>query len=146
MAPNTKSQPTQASATWSGGERFDSNGSSGHVVPFDADRATNQAPGPMEMVLRSLCACSATDLVIVLGKKRQPFAGIRVSAEAERASEPPQVYTKIHMRYEVSGKGVDREAVQRAVDLSQEKYCSVFAMLRRSATTSYEIVMVEAAP
>lgn len=146
MAPNSSSPPTHAAAVWTDGERFASEGSSGHTVVFDADRITNRAPGPMEMVLRSLCACSATDLVIVLRKKRQNFTGIRVSAEGERAPEPPQVYTKIHLRYEVTGHGVQREAVQRAVELSQEKYCSVFAMLRHTAATSYEIVLQEAAP
>ncbi|HET9784607.1 MAG TPA: OsmC family protein, partial [Terriglobales bacterium] len=69
-----------------------------------------------------------------------------VSAVGERAPEPPQVYTKIHMRYEVTGHAVERDAVQRAVELSQEKYCSVFAMLRHTASTSYEIVLQEAAP
>lgn len=146
MAPNSTQPATHASATWTDGESFTSEGSSGHSVAFDSDRASNRAPGPMEMVLRSLCACSATDLVIVLRKKRQEFTGIRVSAEGERATVPPQVYTKIHMRYEVAGRGVQREAVQRAVELSQEKYCSVFAMLRHTASTSYEIVLQEAAP
>lgn len=132
--------PTTASAHWTGGERFLSDGGSGHAVIFDSDRAANTAPGPMEMVLRSLCACSATDIVLILRKARQPLAAVEVSAEAERAPEPPSIFTRIHVRYRIGG-AVDRAQAERAVQLSQAKYCSVFVTLSRTASITHEIVL-----
>lgn len=132
---------TTASCVWVDGERFVTTGGSGHAVVLDSDRTSNSAPGPVEMVLRSLCGCTATDVVVVLRKKRQPFTRVEVSAEAERATEPPTVLTRIVVRYRVEGDGVDRQAVERAVALSQEKYCSVMAMLRSTARITYEISM-----
>ncbi len=111
---------------------------------MDSDRASNLAPGPMEMVLRSLCACSATDVVIVLKKKRQAFTAVEVTAAGERAPEPPTVYTQIHMKYRIAGHHVDRQAAERAIALSQEKYCSVLATLRQRARISYELILEEA--
>jgi len=131
--------PTIASALWVDAERFLTAGSSGHAVVLDADRVLNSAPGPMEMVLRSLCACSATDVLIVLKKTRQAFRHVEVSAEGERAPAPPQVYTHIHLRYRVLGERVDRSVVERAVALSHAKYCSVFLMLQPSVAITHEI-------
>ncbi len=128
-----------ASAVWLDGERFVTTGSSGHAVVLDSDRRLNSAPGPVEMVLRSLCGCTATDVVVVLRKKRQPFTRVEVSAAAERAPEPPTVLTRIVVRYRVEGNGLDPAAVERAVALSHEKYCSVMAMLRSTASITYEI-------
>jgi len=85
-----------------------------------------------------LCACSLTDVVIVLNKKRQPFTSLDVRAEAERAPEPPTVYTEIKLVYTVSGK-VERAAMEKAVQLSQEKYCSVSQMLQKTAKVTWEI-------
>lgn len=112
---------------------------------MDSDRDTNRAPGPMEMLLRSLCACSATDVVIVLKKKRQAVTAVEVTAEGERAPEPPTVYTQIHMTYRIAGHQVEKQAAERAVALSQEKYCSVLATLRPTARISHELVLEEAA-
>ena len=141
LAP-TESAPavTSASALWVDGECFLTGGSSGHAVVLDSDRDRNTAPGPMEMVLRGLCGCTATDVVVVLKKKRQPFTRVEVSAEAERAPAPPTVFTRIRIVYRVEGDGLDRAAVERAVTLSHEKYCSVMAMLRSTAKITYEIV------
>lgn len=93
------------------------------------------------MVLRSLCACSATDIVIVLRKTRQPWSGVVVSAEGERAPQPPTVYTRIHMVYRIAGAGVDPAVAERAVALSQEKYCSVLATLRHTAVITHETIL-----
>lgn len=131
--------PTNSQVRWLDAERFLSDGGSGHAVVFDSDRASNTAPGPMEMVLRALCACSATDVVMILQKARQPLTALTVSAEADRAPQPPTVFTRIHLRYRISGT-VDRAQAERAVQLSQNKYCSVAAMLSRSAALSHEIV------
>lgn len=92
----------------------------------------------MEMVLRALCACSATDVVMILRKARQPLAALTVSADADRAPQPPTVFTRIHLRYRIAGP-VDRDHAERAVRLSQDKYCSVAAMLSRTAALSHEI-------
>jgi len=108
-----------ASACWTDGERFTGMASSGHALVIDADRQRNTASGPMELVLIGLCACTATDVVSILRKKREPFTGVEVRAEAERASEPPTVYTKIKLVYKISGE-VSRKAVEDAVRLSKK--------------------------
>ena len=75
----------EAQVTWTDGERFVANASSGHAIVIDSDRQRNTAAGPMEMVLMGLCACTATDVVSILRKKREPFVGVHVKAEAVRA-------------------------------------------------------------
>ncbi len=127
-----------ASVHWTDEERFTGIASSGHALVIDADRQRNTASGPMELVLIGLCACTATDVVSILRKKREPFTGVEVHAEAERASEPPTVYTKIKLVYKISG-GVSRKAAEDAVRLSKEKYCSVSAMLQKTAQITSEI-------
>src|SRR6266852_7209912 len=110
----------EAKINWIDGERFVASASSGHALVVDSDRVRNSAVGPMELVLVGLCACTATDVVSILRKKREPFTGVEVHAEAERASEPPTVYTKIKLVYKISGR-VTRKAAEDAVRLSKEK-------------------------
>jgi putative redox protein len=95
----------------------------------------------MELVLIALCGCTASDVVGILRKKREPFTHLEVRAQGERATGYPAVFTEIKLTYRVSGK-VSRKAVEDAVRLSKEKYCSVSAMLERTAkiTTSIEYV------
>jgi len=128
----------EAQVTWSDGERFVGGGSSGHAIVIDADRQRNTAAGPMELVLIGLCGCTATDVVSILRKKREPFTSLEVRAQAERASEPPTVYTEIKLTYRVGGK-VARKAMEDAVRLSKEKYCSVSAMLAKTAKITFAI-------
>ena len=128
----------EAKLNWIDGERFVAHASSGHAMVIDSDRHRNTAAGPMELVLLGLCACTATDVVSILRKKREPFAGVQVRAEAERAQEPPTVYTAIKLIYTVSGN-VSRKAVEDAVRLSEEKYCGVSAMLKCTAKISTEV-------
>jgi len=128
----------EAKLNWIDGERFVAQASSGHAMVIDSDRHRNTAAGPMELVLLGLCACTATDVVSILRKKREPFAGVQVRAEAERAQEPPTVYTAIKLIYTVSGD-VSRKAVEDAVRLSEEKYCGVSAMLKCTAKISTEV-------
>ena len=130
----------EASLNWIDGERFVVSASSGHAVVVDADRQGNTAAGPMELVLMGLCACTATDVVSILRKKRERFTELQVRAEAERAKEPPTVYTSIRLVYTISGP-VTRKAVEDAVRLSEEKYCSVSAMLKSTARIRTEIVL-----
>lgn len=129
---------TKAEAEWKDGERFVAIGSSGHSFVIDSDRQRNTAPGPMEFVLISLCACTATDVVSILNKKREKFTSLRVRAEGERASEPPTVYTKIKLIYTVGGD-VSKKAMEDAVKLSKEKYCSVSQVLQKTAAITTEI-------
>ena len=133
----------EAKVSWIDGDRFAANASSGHAVVIDSDRQRNTASGPMEMVLMGLCSCTATDVVSILRKKREPFTAVEVHAEAERAQQPPTVYTSIHLVYTVSGP-VSQKAVEDAVRLSEEKYCSVAAMLRRTAKMTWEIRLLPA--
>ena len=134
----------EAQITWTDGERFVGSASSGHAIVIDADRERNTAPGPMELVLIGLCACTATDLVNILRKKREALTGVHVKAEAERATEPPTVYKSIKLIYTVSGP-VSPKAVEDAVRLSEEKYCSVSAMLKSTARIKTEIRFVDTA-
>jgi putative redox protein len=128
----------EAQVTWTDGERFVGNASSGHAMVIDSDRKRNTAAGPMELVLIGLCACTATDVVNILTKKRERFSGVHVKAEAERATEPPTVYKSIKLIYTISGQ-VTHKAAEDAVRLSEEKYCGVSAMLRCTARISSEI-------
>jgi putative redox protein len=96
------------------------------------------ASSPTDLVLLGLCGCTAYDVVSILRKKRQPFTSIEVSAEAEKAPEPPSVFTTIRLLYRVRGN-VSSKAVEDAVRLSEEKYCSVSAMLRKTARITYRI-------
>jgi putative redox protein len=125
-----------ATVKWAGKEEFLAMMPSGHSVPFDADRKHNAAPGPMEMLLGALGACTSVDIAIILTKKRQKLESLEVSVSGERASNPPQVWTKIEMVYWLGGE-LDDKAVRDAIELSQSKYCSVAAMLRKTAEITY---------
>jgi putative redox protein len=111
-------------------------GNAGHPVLMDG--AGKVGNSPMELVLLALCGCTAYDVVSILQKKREPATAVEVSAHAEKAPEPPRVYTEIKLFYRVSGN-VMRKAVEDAVRLSEDKYCSVAAMLNKTARITYEI-------
>jgi putative redox protein len=132
---------TNARATWVDNHRFNAVGDSGHPVAMDGDKTT--AATPMELVLIALCGCTGYDMVSILQKKREPFTSLEVRAQAERATEPPSVYTGIKLTYRVGGK-VSSKAVEDAVRLSKEKYCSVSAMLEKTATITAEIEYADA--
>ena len=100
--------------------------------------AEKTANSPMELVLLGLCGCTASDVVGILRKKREPFTELEVRAEAERADSYPAVYTSIHLTYLVRGQ-VSQKAMEDAVNLSKEKYCSVSAMLEKTAKITYTI-------
>jgi putative redox protein len=129
-----------ASALWTDGERFVGIAASGHAIVVDAAQ-DKTGPSPMELVLIGLCGCTASDVVGILRKKREPFTRLEVSAEAERAPQPPAVYTSIKLRYRVAGK-VSRKSVEDAVRLSKEKYCSVSQMLAKTAKITSEIEII----
>ena len=126
-----------ATALWTDHDRFVATATSGHAIVTDA-AAEKSAPSPMELVLMALCGCTASDVVGILRKKREPFTGLEVRAEAERATGYPAVYTEIKLTYLVGGR-VSAKAMEDAVRLSKEKYCSVSAMLEKTAKISVVI-------
>jgi putative redox protein len=131
----------EAHIQWTDGDRFMGISSSRHSLAVDAGKEKT-ANSPMELVLIGLCGCTATDVVSILRKKRETFTTLEVHARAERAPEPPTVYTQIHLTYRVGGQ-VSRKAMEDAVRLSEEKYCSVAAMLNKTAKITYSIEYIE---
>ena len=129
------------SVKWIGDQKFMATSPSGHAIEVDSDRTSNHAPGPMELVLLALGACTATDVVIVLEKKRQKLESLEVICSGERAAKPPTVWTRLELVYRLRGK-LDDSAVKHAIQLSEDKYCSVAAMLKKTAklTWRYEIL------
>jgi len=130
-----------ANTTWTDHDRYLGEAGSRHAVVMDT-AAEKTANTPMELVLIALCGCTASDVVGILRKKREPFTHLEVRAEAERASGYPAVYTEIKLVYRVSGK-VSAKAIEDAVRLSKEKYCSVSAMLEKTARISFDIEYAE---
>jgi putative redox protein len=117
---------------------------SGHVLMMDGapdGGGRNLAPRPMETVLAGTAGCTAYDVVLILQRGRHDVRACRVVVSSERAPADPKVFTKIHMHFEVSGHGLTESAVERAVSLSHEKYCSASIMLAKTAaiTTSFTI-------
>lgn len=131
-----------AHSDWKKEKLFEGVSENGNKILFDADPAHTHGPSPMEAVLMGLCGCTSVDVVSILQKKRQPLTGLRVSAEAEQAPEAPRVFTLIKLTYAVSGK-LSRKAVEDAVTLSKDKYCSVSKMLEKAAKIEYQIVFVD---
>lgn len=146
----------ECTVTWTGaagtrsGMGFVAETGSGHVLAMDGapDEARpesggrNLAPRPMETVLAGTGGCAAYDVVLILKRGRHDVSGCSVRLTAERAPVDPKVFTAIHMHFTVRGKGVPAPAVERAVAMSHEKYCSATAMLSRTAavTTSFEVL------
>ena len=129
----------EASLIWTDKERYVGSATSGHSIVMDtAKKEENTANSPMELLLLSLCGCTASDVVGILKKKREPFTALEVHAKGERAEGYPAVYTSIYLIYRVSGK-VTPKAMEDAVRLSKEKYCSVSAMLEKTAKITYTI-------
>jgi putative redox protein len=125
-----------ASIQWIGEEKFVATSPSGHAITIDSDRTSNKAPGPMELVLMALGACTGTDVVSILKKKRQKLESLEVICSGERASEPPTVWIKLEILYRLRGV-LDEAAVKRAIELSEQKYCSVSAMLQKTAKLTW---------
>jgi putative redox protein len=127
----------EAFLNWTDKERYVGSATSRHSIVMDT--ATEKtANSPMELVLLALCGCTASDVVGILRKKREPFTALEVRAKAERADSYPAVYTAIHLTYLVHGQ-VSQKSMEDAVKLSKEKYCSVSAMLEKTAKITYTI-------
>src|ERR1700757_341899 len=131
---------THAKAVWTDNHCFVAESDSSHALVVDGDKKTGNSP--MELVLIGLCGCTGYDVVSILQKKREPFTSLEVRAQAERAKDPPSVYTEIKLIYRIGGR-VSHKAVEDAVRLSKEKYCSVSAMLEKTAKITAEIEYVD---
>ncbi|HLB92556.1 MAG TPA: OsmC family protein [Terriglobales bacterium] len=127
----------EATVNWTDKDRFVGLASSRHSMVMDAG-VEKTANSPMELVLIALCGCTASDVIGILRKKRERFTALEVRAASERADGYPAVYTSIHLTYVVRGT-VSEKAMQDAVRLSKEKYCSVSAMLEKTAKITYTI-------
>jgi putative redox protein len=125
-----------ATVRWTGQQKFAATGPSGHTVAFDSDGQSSTAPSPMEMTLMALGACTATDIVIILEKKRQKLESLEVVCSGERAANPPRVWVKLDVLFRVRGT-VDESALNRAIELTKDKYCSVAAMLQKTAEITW---------
>ena len=133
-------------AAWLGGMRFEGSGWSGTPVLMDAARADGgeeSAARPLELLLVGLCGCTGMDVVSLLRKMHVDFTGLEFRVRAEKSEEHPHVFTRIDLEYVVSGRDVDADKVRRAIDLSQEKYCSVSAMLKRACPVNYTVRIVD---
>jgi len=133
----------QATVNWIDGLKFEAVTPEGYSFIIDGKR--EEGVGAMDLLLFGLAGCTAVDVVIILKKQRQPVEGVTVNVSGERASEHPKVYTKIHIEYIVKGE-LDPKKVERAIQLSEEKFCSASAMLRKTAeiTHSYRILPSDA--
>ena len=138
----------KARIKWTEARSFVGETGSGHAIVMDGPPdagGRDLGPRPMEMLLLGLGGCTAFDVVDILQKGRQPIEDCVIEIEAERAETVPKVYTKIRLVYKVIGQGLDPSKVQRAVDLSAEKYCSASIMLGKTAEISHEIRIVDPA-
>ncbi len=120
--------------------------SSGHAIVIDQVKEVaglDQGPQPMELFLMSLASCTGMDVISIMKKKRQDLRGFWVEAEGERAEEHPKVYTKIKLKFYFEGKNISKEAVERSIFLSQNKYCPVSAMLKNSVPIEIEYEIIE---
>jgi putative redox protein len=137
----------KARIKWVEGAAFLGESGSGHAVLMDgaADHGgRNLGPRPMEMLLLGLGGCTAFDVVLILKRGREKVADCIVEIESERAETDPKVFTEIRLRYLVKGRALDRAKVERAVQLSAEKYCSATAILAKTAQITHTVEIEEA--
>jgi putative redox protein len=136
----------KARVRWIEDLNFVGQSGSGHAVVLGASQGTErpaQGASPMELVLIGLGGCSAIDVVLILKKGREAVSDCIVELEAERAATEPKVFTQIHLRFTVTGSDLNPAKVERAVALSAEKYCSVSAMLDKTAKITHDVEIVD---
>jgi putative redox protein len=137
----------KARIEWKDGMSFLGESGSGHSVLMDGPPEAggkNLGPRPMEMVLMGTGGCAAFDVVLILKKSHQDISDCMVEIEAERAMEEPKVFTRIHFHFIVTGKQLKPAQVERAINLSAEKYCSASIMLAKTAELTHDFEIVEA--
>jgi putative redox protein len=137
----------KARIKWIEGSRFVGESGSGHAVVMEGkapEGETSIGISPMEMLLLGLGGCSSIDVLMILQKAREKVTDVVVEIEGERAGEIPKVYKRIHAHYIVTGHGLRPSAVERAIKLSAEKYCSASVMLAETAEITHDFEIVEA--
>ena len=132
---------TQATIHYAGNDFFVGISPSGHALTLDTDGQRSAAPSPLELLLVALGACTATDVIAVLHKKREQVTDYRIEVHGERREEFPKSFRRMEVRHILTGRKINEESVAKAIQLSTDKYCSVAATLRPTAeiVTSYEI-------
>jgi len=135
----------KANVKWVSGLSLMGKGGSNHWIPMDANEELggfNAASRPMELFLIGLGGCTGMDVLSILKKKRIPLTDFEIQVEAEQAEDYPKIFTKIKIHFIVHGKNINKIDVERAIELSETKYCSASAMLRKTAQmeTSYQII------
>ncbi len=136
----------EAKVTLTKDMQFDGKATSGHTVTMDADDKAgghNMGFRPMELLLVGFGGCSGMDVISILRKKRQQVSGLEMYVRGEKTDTFPHVYKEVHIEYVVKGKGVEKEAVERAISLSLDKYCSVGATLAKAGTITHSYRIVE---
>jgi putative redox protein len=131
---------------WVDGLQFVATDSSGHSIVTDSTKTTGgEGSGftPLQLLLAALGACTGIDVVDILRKQRQEVDDVDIIVSGERVKDPPRVYSGIHVEYRLKGKGLSEKAVERAIRLSEDKYCSVGAMLRAKAQVSSSYVILQ---
>ena len=138
-------EPLTASVNWTAGMHFEGRAEFAHEVPIDFGPPLGIGAGikPMELTLMSLAACSGQTVISLLEKMRQDVKSFSVRAEGKRQEDHPRVFTEIHLEYRVEGPALDRALVEKAVRLSEEKYCPVWAMLKKNVAVSSSISIQE---
>jgi len=134
----------KARVVWLEGGTMVGESGSGHAVVMDGPPGLggrNMGIRPMEMLLIGMGACTEFDVLHILGKARQEVTGCEVQLEAERASEDPKVFTRIHVHFVVTGRDLSEKLVARAIELSAEKYCSASIMLGTTARITHDYVI-----
>jgi len=135
----------KAKITWLNGRTFVAESGSGHAVVLDGapeHGGRNIGIRPMEMLLMGLGGCTAFDVVMILEKSREKVTGCEVSLEGERASEDPKIFTAVKIVYRLKGEDLKPAAVERAIKLSEEKYCSATKMFEKTAAITHEWLIV----
>jgi putative redox protein len=136
----------EAKVTLAGDMEFRGSADSGHTIVMDADQESgghNRGTRPMEMLLVAFGGCSGMDVISILRKKRQNVTGLEMNVRGEKTEDYPKIYREVHIEYVVKGKGVQKEAVERAIELSLTKYCSVGATLAKAGTITHSYRIVE---
>lgn len=126
--------------------QFDGTASSGHSLIMDADDAAggrNKGFRPMELLLVGFGGCTGMDVISILRKKRQNVSGLEMNVKGAKSDDYPKIYREVHIEYVVKGKGVQQDAVERAIKLSLDKYCSVGATLAKTGTVTHSYRIVE---
>lgn len=137
----------KASIRWAGGASFIGRGESGHDVVMDGAPEVggqNKGSRPMEVVLMGMGGCTGLDVIHILRKQRQDVSDCVADIDAERAPTDPKVFTRIHVHFKVTGRGLDAKKVARAIELSATKYCSASIMLGKTAAITHDFELIEA--